>query len=173
MPSVGSAPLRLDAGWWPTTTRPTCSRRRSARLLPRASSPIRSPSCATSVLRTEAATRYRGPSTGVGVNGVRFARAVAAWLGLAVGWCLVVPVAAAADSRARAIDQFYHTAWTVREGAPGQVTALAQTSDGYLWLGTQTGLYRFDGVTFEHYRPREGGDFLASSVASLYAPPSG
>lgn len=109
----------------------------------------------------------------MGVNGVRFARAVAAWLGLAVGWCLVVPVAAAADSRARAIDQFYHTAWTVREGAPGQVTALAQTSDGYLWLGTQTGLYRFDGVTFEHYRPREGGDFLASSVASLYAPPSG
>jgi signal transduction histidine kinase/ligand-binding sensor domain-containing protein len=108
------------------------------------------------------------------VNGVRFGRAVAAWILLALGgWLVVVPGVRAADSRDRAIDQFYHTAWTVREGAPGQVTALAQTSDGYLWLGTQTGLYRFDGVKFERYRPREGGDFLASSVASLYAPPSG
>jgi len=108
------------------------------------------------------------------VNGVRFGRVVAAWIVLALaGWLVVVPGVRATDSRDRAIDQFYHTAWTVREGAPGQVTALAQTSDGYLWLGTQTGLYRFDGVTFERYRPREGGDFLASTVASLYAPPSG
>jgi signal transduction histidine kinase/ligand-binding sensor domain-containing protein len=108
------------------------------------------------------------------VNGVRFDRAVLAWILLALGgWLVVVPGVRAADSRDRMIDQFYHTAWTVREGAPGQVTALAQTSDGYLWLGTQTGLYRFDGVKFERYRPHEGGDFLASSVASLYAPPSG
>ncbi|SEM36057.1 Two component regulator propeller [Luteibacter sp. UNCMF331Sha3.1] len=92
--------------------------------------------------------------------------ALAGWLAFAVG-------AAAMDNRDRDLAQYYHTAWTVREGAPGQVTALAQTSDGYLWLGTQTGLYRFDGVRFERYRPREGGDFLASSVASLYAPPSG
>ena len=90
-----------------------------------------------------------------------------------LGWLVVVPDVRGADSRDRSIDQFFHTAWTVREDAPGQVTALAQTADGYLWLGTQTGLYRFDGVRFERYRPRDGGDFLASSVASLYAPPSG
>ncbi|MET0937345.1 MAG: two-component regulator propeller domain-containing protein, partial [Luteibacter sp.] len=97
-----------------------------------------------------------------------------AWILLAgLAWLAPVAGVRAADSRDRTIDQFYHTAWTVREGAPGQVTALAQTADGYLWLGTQTGLYRFDGVKFERYRPREGGDFLASSVASLYAPPSG
>jgi signal transduction histidine kinase/sugar lactone lactonase YvrE len=89
------------------------------------------------------------------------------------GWLAFACIAQATDSRDRDIAQFYHTAWTVREGAPGQVTALAQTADGYLWLGTQTGLYRFDGVHFERYRPREGGDFLASSIASLYAPPSG
>lgn len=94
------------------------------------------------------------------------------WL-LAAGWLAFAHVARAMDGRDRNVAQFYHTAWTVREGAPGQVTALAQTSDGYLWLGTQTGLYRFDGVRFERYRPREGGDFPASSVASLYAPPSG
>ncbi|QWT18792.1 hypothetical protein KPL74_13690 [Bacillus sp. NP157] len=89
------------------------------------------------------------------------------------GWLAFACPAWAIDTRDRAIGQFYHTAWTVREGAPGQVTALAQTADGYLWLGTQTGLYRFDGVRFERFRPREGGDFPASSVASLYAPPEG
>ncbi|MET0616631.1 MAG: two-component regulator propeller domain-containing protein, partial [Luteibacter sp.] len=88
-------------------------------------------------------------------------------------WLSPVMAANATDSRDRGIEQFYHTAWTVREGAPGQVTALAQTADGYLWLGTQTGLFRFDGVHFERYRPGVGGDFLASSVASLHAPPSG
>ncbi|MEZ2417465.1 two-component regulator propeller domain-containing protein [Luteibacter sp. RCC_6_2] len=107
---------------------------------------------------------------------MRFQRAIAAWVfvWLAVaGGLAFASDSLAADSRDRDIGQFYHTAWTVREGAPGQVTALAQTRDGYLWLGTQTGLYRFDGVRFERYRPRQGGDFQASSVASLYAPPSG
>jgi signal transduction histidine kinase/ligand-binding sensor domain-containing protein len=101
---------------------------------------------------------------------------MAAWIYVClvlIGWLGFACVAQALDSRDRDIAQFYHTAWTVREGAPGQVTALAQTADGYLWLGTQTGLYRFDGVRFERYQPREDGDFLASSVASLYAPPSG
>ncbi|WP_043692312.1 sensor histidine kinase [Luteibacter sp. 9133] len=106
------------------------------------------------------------------VSGRALAACISLLLGVMVGWWPTSD-AVARDSRDRRIEQFYHTAWTVREGAPGQVTALAQTADGYLWLGTQTGLYRFDGVRFERYRPREGGDFLASSVASLYAPPSG
>ncbi len=104
---------------------------------------------------------------------MRFQRAIAAWVfvWLAVaGWLAFASDTLAADSRDRDIGQFYHTAWTVREGAPGQVTALAQTRDGYLWLGTQTGLYRFDGVRFERYRPRQGGDFQASSVASSMRP---
>jgi len=44
-----------------------------------------------------------------------------------------------------------HTSWTGRDGAPGDVSALAQTSDGYLWLGTPLGLYRFDGLQFLSY----------------------
>lgn len=44
-----------------------------------------------------------------------------------------------------------HTSWTGRDGAPGDVSALAQTSDGYLWLGTPLGLYRFDGQQFLSY----------------------
>lgn len=90
---------------------------------------------------------------------------LALWAWVACAW--------AVDSRERDIGQFMHRAWTVRDGAPGQVTALAQTADGYLWLGTPVGLFRFDGVRFERFRPREGGDFLASAVSSLYAPPTG
>jgi signal transduction histidine kinase/ligand-binding sensor domain-containing protein len=45
------------------------------------------------------------------------------------------------------VSQYAHTAWRAREGFPnGQITALAQTPDGYLWLGTEFGLLRYDGV---------------------------
>ena len=43
-----------------------------------------------------------------------------------------------------------------KKGAPGQIHALAQTSDGYLWIAAPDGLYRFDGVSFERYKPRTG-----------------
>ena len=36
----------------------------------------------------------------------------------------------------RTIAQFYHTAWTIEDGAPSRIEMLAQTTDGYLWLGT-------------------------------------
>jgi signal transduction histidine kinase/ligand-binding sensor domain-containing protein len=49
------------------------------------------------------------------------------------------------------IQQFQHTAWGAKEGVPDQIQGLAQTEDGYLWLGTFGGLYRFDGLTFEPY----------------------
>jgi ligand-binding sensor domain-containing protein len=46
------------------------------------------------------------------------------------------------------ISQYAHTAWRVREGFFGAaINSIAQTPDGYLWLGTEAGLYRFDGVT--------------------------
>jgi signal transduction histidine kinase len=44
-----------------------------------------------------------------------------------------------------------HMKWTGRDGAPGNIAALAQTADGYLWLGTPLGLYRFDGLQFASY----------------------
>src|SRR5262250_1888146 len=45
------------------------------------------------------------------------------------------------------VSQYAHTAWKVREGfSKGIVVSIAQTPDGYLWLGTEFGLLRFDGV---------------------------
>jgi ligand-binding sensor domain-containing protein len=69
----------------------------------------------------------------------------------------------------KAITQLVHTSWTEREGAPGSVRALAQTTDGYLWLGTVSGLYRFDGVRFTRFEPAAGEELAGASIASLCA----
>lgn len=66
----------------------------------------------------------------------------------------------------RNIDQLHHTRWTMREGAPGEIFALAQTPDGFLWLGSSDGLIRFDGVRFEAWQAQE---FRQRSVYSLMA----
>ena len=44
-----------------------------------------------------------------------------------------------------------HMSWTQRDGAPAHIAALAETTDGYLWIGSPLGLYRFDGVQFAAY----------------------
>jgi hypothetical protein len=45
------------------------------------------------------------------------------------------------------ISQYAHTAWTVRDGfSLGNIYSIAQTPGGYLWLGGEFGLFRFDGV---------------------------
>lgn len=67
----------------------------------------------------------------------------------------------------RAIGQYKHTRWTVEDGAPGSVEAIAQTPDGYLWLGTPLGLYRFDGLTFEPMRPPRPSYSMSDRVVSL------
>ena len=69
--------------------------------------------------------------------------------------------------------QFVHTSWSAKDGAPGNIFALAQTADGFLWLGTAQGLYRFDGVSFEHYEPQSGPALPVSRITSLLALPNG
>ena len=55
------------------------------------------------------------------------------------------------------ISQYAHTAWTIRDGfSPGTAFAMAQTPDGYLWLGTDFGLFRSDGVRFIRWQPPAG-----------------
>lgn len=93
--------------------------------------------------------------------------------GLACAWLLLICGAAAALDPARGVAQFHHTAWTVNQGAPGQVTALAQTADGYLWLGTEIGLYRFDGTRFTRFVPPGKEAFPATSISTLYTSRSG
>lgn len=90
-------------------------------------------------------------------------------------WLFVAALCTAsfALERDRTIAQFAHTAWGPKDGAPSEVTALAQSADGYLWLGSPDGLFRFDGVVFERYEPESGGPIRARNVSSLLALPNG
>lgn len=63
--------------------------------------------------------------------------------------------------------------WGVRDGAPGWIGSLAQTADGVLWIGSTTGLYRFDGIRFERFQPARGQKLLSLSVYTVFAPRSG
>lgn len=62
-----------------------------------------------------------------------------------------------------------HTTWTLKDGMPGPVMAIAQTTDGYLWLGTGAGLFRFDGVRFERFDALAGESLPSRQVLSLFA----
>jgi PAS domain S-box-containing protein len=73
---------------------------------------------------------------------VTIRKGFALWAGL-----MAAPLMALDPSRS--ITQYGISSWRAEDGMPPTyVTAIAQTSDGYLWFGTATGLGRFDGVRF-------------------------
>lgn len=49
-----------------------------------------------------------------------------------------------------------HARWLVKDGAPPEVEDMAQTPDGWIWLASSAGLFRFDGVHFSRYVPPAG-----------------
>ena len=68
----------------------------------------------------------------------------------------------------RHISQYAHTAWRIQDGVfRGAPNAITQTTDGYLWIGTQAGLLRFDGVRFVPWTPPDGQHLPSSNVISL------
>src|SRR5262249_31862388 len=68
------------------------------------------------------------------------------------------------------ISQYAHTTWKVREGfSKGYALSIAQTPDGYMWLGTEFGLLRFDGVKAVPWQPPGGQHFPAGIIGSLLA----
>src|SRR5579863_4974160 len=72
----------------------------------------------------------------------------------------------------RTIAQYVHKAWVAKDGAPANINAITQTTDGYLWLASNQGLYRFDGVEFERFEAGNRPSPL-DSVFCLLACPNG
>ena len=98
----------------------------------------------------------------------RFARIVIVWFTM----CSFAAAAFALNPQ-KSITQLVHTAWTEKEGAPLDIRAIAQTNDGYLWLGTATGLFSFDGIRFARFEPRAGEDLPAMRIRRLLATRNG
>src|SRR6185503_4914386 len=75
---------------------------------------------------------------------------------------------------ARAITQYRYEAWNTREGLPqSSVESLLQTRDGYLWLGTQEGLARFDGQRFVVFDRSNTRELHHNRVLSLHQDAAG
>lgn len=99
------------------------------------------------------------------IQKVRWQAALGALL---VGLQLVrCPFALALDA-ALDVTQYAHTAWKVRDGfTKGAIYSIAQTPDGYLWLGTDFGLYRFDGVRAVTWEPPPGQQLPSTHITCL------
>jgi ligand-binding sensor domain-containing protein len=83
-------------------------------------------------------------------------------------------ISAWAVDPSRHISQYAHTAWRIQDGVfSGTPKAVAQTTDGYLWIGTTSGLVRFDGVRFVPWVPPEGQQLPSSRINSLLGTPDG
>src|SRR5215475_13892010 len=68
------------------------------------------------------------------------------------------------------VSQYAHTSWKIRDGfSKGSISSIAQTPDGYLWLGTEFGLLRFDGVRTLPWQPPPGERLPSNEIFSLLA----
>ena len=75
---------------------------------------------------------------------------------------------------ARALTQYAHDIWRRGEGLPQNgVATIAQTPDGYLWVGTEEGLARFDGLTFTVFDRKIAPAMPTNNVSVLLADPDG
>jgi signal transduction histidine kinase/ligand-binding sensor domain-containing protein len=90
-----------------------------------------------------------------------------------VFFCFLLSYSAFALDRERTLEQFHHTAWASKDGAPSQISALAQTTDGFLWIGSAKGLFRFDGIEFEPFVAPAGIELPSHNIYALEATPDG
>jgi signal transduction histidine kinase/ligand-binding sensor domain-containing protein len=72
------------------------------------------------------------------------------------------------------VKELHHTAWGPGQGAPlGGAMALAQSSDGYLWIAGPSGLFRFDGIEFERVDLPHDPKLSSLSISAVFAPRGG
>src|SRR5450756_1947375 len=95
-------------------------------------------------------------------------RTVLLCLALQAGFLLPAPLLALDPHRA--ITQYMQSSWNTESGLPqNSVHAIAQTSNGFLWLATEEGLTRFDGVQFTTYNQANTPHLPSNYVQSLAA----
>lgn len=99
---------------------------------------------------------------------------------LASLWSVPARAAMSMTGRVSAVDhgkplvEYFRESWTTRDGLPhNQVNAIAQTADGYLWLGTWEGLVRYNGLDFEVHDRRNTPELKDNGIRSVRVAPDG
>src|ERR1700694_5582477 len=80
---------------------------------------------------------------------------------------LVIAFSQTDSTKVVPINQLVRTTWTWKAGAPIDIRDLAQTPDGLLWIGSDSGLTRFDGASFVQFRPQHGDALPGTGVRHL------
>lgn len=94
-------------------------------------------------------------------------------LQIVAGSALLAGSAYALDP-AKAVTQYLQTSWNTGSGLPqSTVLAVAQTTDGFIWFGTEEGLARFDGARFMVFTRRTTPGLPSNFVQALQADPDG
>jgi diguanylate cyclase (GGDEF)-like protein len=109
-----------------------------------------------------------------GLFSVRGIHCIHDWLGVMVRAAFVAGAIAAVSAPAIALEpskpigDLIHESWSVDSGLPqGTIRAIAQTTDGYIWLGTHEGLARFDGREFTVFNEANTPLLRGSGVVAL------
>lgn len=72
------------------------------------------------------------------------------------------------------VGQFIEQRWTMEDGLPSNnIHDIAQTPDGFIWIGTDNGLARFDGLTFETFNRGNTPQILNNEIKRLFVQKDG
>ena len=67
------------------------------------------------------------------------------------------------------IDKYIHHTWSTRDGLPqNTIHSIVQDGNGYLWLGTDRGVVRFDGTNFRTFTNVNVAEIKNNSITSLF-----
>ncbi len=88
--------------------------------------------------------------------------------GAAILYLFVGVSAALALNLHKSISQYGHSSWIRENGLPANdVKVVLQTRNGYIWLGTTSGLFRFDGVDFSEVMTNPDNSRIHESISAL------
>jgi len=97
-----------------------------------------------------------------------------AWIWLLTGWAFFLGCNSSRGGDTSQLSEYQTTVWQVEDGLPqSTVTCMAQSAEGYLWLGTQNGLVRFDGVKFRVFDENNTPAFKNSRIVRLLCDDTG
>jgi ligand-binding sensor domain-containing protein/signal transduction histidine kinase len=92
------------------------------------------------------------------------------WLSIVFSLLLMGSETALGLDSPRELSRFGHEVWLTENGLPqNTVHAIAQTRDGYIWIGTEEGLARFDGVRFTVFDKQNTPELKSNYIRTLLA----